>query len=225
MSPQSAGVYRLEISYEDLIDPATYNYADPVTLYFAIDPRQVKIEPKAESYESLEGRSMWDFFHGKEAIEYDVKAVNGSPLPSGVVGSGRVVETVKATSQVNKYYPYDREECFKKEADASYVLEGYVVKYYDSYDGSYNTDYNYTCYASELVMDGATAKRKDTFLNTETKPITVVPMGSQQITITVDAAKWEAKQKEYDAKPFALTDLVKDGLVTVKRRTAQWLPD
>lgn len=118
MSPQDAGVYKLEISYEDLIDPATYNYADPVTLYFAIDPRQVKIEPKAESYEILEGRSMWDFFHGEKAIEYDVKAVNGSALPSGAVGSGRVVETVKATSQENKYEPDDEETSKRKQMPA-----------------------------------------------------------------------------------------------------------
>lgn len=216
VSPRSAGVYKLVISYEDMIDPATYNYADDVTLYFAIDPRQVTITPKAESYEILEGRSMWDFFHGENAIEYDVKAVDNGTLPQGAIGSGRVVETVKATAQVNKYEPDDWED-FKKEAVAGYVLEGYEIKYYDSDDRNYYADSDYTCYASELVMDGTTAKRKDTFLNTVTKPIAVVPMGSQQITITVDATKWEAKSKVYDAKPYAVTDLVKDGLVSVKK--------
>lgn len=217
VSPQSAGVYKLEISYEDKIDPNTYNYADSVTLYFAIDPRQVTITPKAESYEILEGRSMWDFFHGENAIEYDVKAVDNGTLPQGAIGSGRVVETVKATAQVNKYEPDDWED-FKKEAVAGYVLEGYEIKYYDSDDRNYYADSDYTCYASELVMDGTTAKRKDTFLNTVTKPIAVVPMGSQQITIKVaDATKWEAKEKVYDAKSFKVEDLVKDGLLSVQK--------
>lgn len=71
ISPKDAGVYRLVISYEDKINSAEYYYADDVILYFAIDPRQVTITPKAESYEILEGRSMWDFFHGEKAIEYE----------------------------------------------------------------------------------------------------------------------------------------------------------
>lgn len=219
VSPRSAGVYKLVISYEDLIDPATYNYADPVTLYFAIDPRQVTITPKAESYEILEGRIIWDIFREK-AIEYDVKAVDGNALPrESAVGSGRVVEKVKATAETpekeNIYYPGEEEAYFQKKEIAEYVLQGNEILVRD-YDGSYYTDSDYTCYASELVMDGTTAKRKDTFLNTATKPITVVPMGDRQITITVDAAKWEAKEKVYDAKPFAVTDLVKDGLLSVK---------
>lgn len=220
VSPQSAGVYKLEISYEDLIDPATYHEADPVTLYFAIDPRQVTIEPKEASYEILEGRSIWDFFHGEKAIEYDVKAVDNGTLPQdGAVGSGRVVETVKATDETpaseNTYDPDDWGD-FKKKEIAEYVLQGYEMKVRD-YDGSYYSSSNYTCYASEMIMDGQTAKRKDTPLNTVTKPITVVPLGEQQITITADLTKWAAKEKGYDAKPFTLKDLVADDLLSVKK--------
>lgn len=215
-SPYSAGVYKLTISYVDQI-PGEYHYADPVTLYFAIDPRQVTIEPKEASYEVLQDRSIWDFFHGEKAIEYDVKAVDGGTLPQdGVVGSGRIVETVKATNAKFYYDPEDSNTHFQKEDTATYVLQGNTPMMRSG--NNYDTTSNYTCFVSEVVMNGTVAERKDTFLNTVTKPVTVIPYGAATVEIKVaDATKWEAKTKEYNAKPFAVTDLVKDGLLSVKK--------
>lgn len=215
-SPYSAGVYKLTISYVDQI-PGEYHYADPVTLYFAIDPRQVTIEPHEASYEVLQDRSIWDFFHGEKAIEYDVKAVDGGTLPQdGVVGSGRIVETVKATNAKLYYGPDDSNVYFQKEDTATYVLQGNTPMMRSG--NNYYTTSNYTCFDSEVVMNGTVAERKDTFLNTVTKPVTVIEYGAATVEIKVaDATKWEAKEKVYDAKPFAVTDLVKDGLLSVKK--------
>lgn len=215
VSPYSAGVYKLTISYVDQI-PGEYHYADPVTLYFAIDPRQVTIEPHEASYEVLQDRSIWDFFHGEKAIEYDVKAVDEGTLPQdGVVGSGRIVETVKATNAPNYYYP-DDDGHFKKEEVATYVLQGYEPMMRSG--NNYHTTSNYTCFDSEVVMNGTVAERKNTFLNEVTKPVTVIEYGAATVEIKVaDATKWEAKTKEYNAKPFAVTDLVKDGLLSIKK--------
>lgn len=215
VSPYSAGVYKLTISYVDQI-PGEYHYADPVTLYFAIDPRQVTIEPKEASYEVLQDRSIWDFFHGEKAIEYVVKAKEGELPQDGVVGSGRIVETVKATNAKFYYGPEDSNTYFQKEDTATYVLQGNTPMMRSG--NNYRTTSNYTCFDSEVVMNGTVAERKNTFLNTVTKPVTVIPYGAATVEIKVaDATKWEAKEKVYDAKPFAVTDLVKDGLLSIKK--------
>lgn len=218
VSPQDAGVYKLEISYEDKIDPETFNYADPEVVYFAIDPRQVIITPKAESYEVLEGRGIVDFFYGEKEIEYTVVAKDGKSLPEeDVYPRGQIVKKTTATPAVPDDY-YDQDGYFnegiffEKKDGVSYVLQGLEMRYRDEW-GDYSTDSNYTCTADELV-DGA---RKSTPLNTETKPVSVVPMGDQKITITADTSKWEAKEKVYDAKPFEVKDLVPDGMVSVKK--------
>lgn len=216
-SPRDAGVYKLEISYEDKIDPETFNYADPEVVYFAIDPRQVVITPEAESYEILEGRSVGDFFHGEKEIKYEAKAADGKSLPEeDVYPRGQVVKKTTATPAVPDE-PYDQDDYnwdtyFERKEGVSYVLQGLEMRYRDKW-GDYNTDYNYTCTADELV-DGA---RKSTPLNTVTKPVSVVPMGDQKITITADTTKWAAKEKPYDAKPFEVKDLVPDGMVSVKK--------
>ncbi len=217
VSPQDAGVYKLEISYEDKIDPETFNYADPEVVYFAIDPRQVIITPKAESYEVLEGRSVGDFFYGDKEIEYEAKAADGKSLPEeDVYPRGQIVKKTTATPAVqDECYDqddYNWDTYFERKDGVSYVLQGLEMRYRDEW-GDYSADSNYTCTADELV-DGA---RKSTPLNTETKPVSVVPMGDQKITITADTTKWAAKEKVYDAKPFEVKDLVPDGMVSVKK--------
>lgn len=228
VSPRSAGVYKLTISYEDKIDPGTYNYADPVTLYFAIDPRQVKIEPTEASYEVLQDRSIWDFFYeGEKKIEYTVTPVEGTLPRENVVARGQIVKKTAAvgdTPESAEVYDQDfgeddlRNVWFEKKDGVSYELQGCELRYYDEYSRTYYGDSNYTCVDSKVVMNGTTAEREDTFLNTVTKPVNVTAFGDQTVTITVaDATKWEAKAKEYDAKPFAVTDLIKDGLLSVKK--------
>lgn len=214
VSPQNAGVYKLEISYEDKIDPETFNYADPEVVYFAIDPRQVVITPKAESYEVLEGRGVVDFFHGEKEIEYTAVAKDGKSLPEeDVYPRGQIVKRTTATPAVQDAY-YDQDGYFnegiffERKDGVSYVLQGLEMRYRDEW-GDYSTDSNYTCTADELV-DGA---RKSTPLNTETKPVSVVPMGDQKITIEADTTKWTVKEKVYDAKPFE----VPEGVVSVKK--------
>lgn len=219
VAPSSAGVYKLIISYNDLIDPQTYNYADPVTVYFAIDPRQVTIEPKEESYEILEGTSVWEFFHGEKEIVYTVKAVEGELPKESIVPRGKIVKRTTATPAVSdEVYDQDvyDEASFEKKEGVSYVLQGMEIRYYDEEYREYCHDYDYTCYASEVVTNNGTAERKDTPLNTVEKPITVVPMGTQQVTIAVDTTKWVAQEKEYDAKPFTVEKLVPSGVVSVK---------
>lgn len=211
VSPRNAGVYRLTISYTDRTDPATYNYADDVTVYFAIDQRQVVIEPKDEPYEILEGRSIWDFFHGEKKIEYTARAVDGKDLPrESVIPHGQILrrKTANPSAVETAYGPNTRDSFLKKEDGYSYTLQGAELVWEDDYSSALN----YTCYDSRIV-DG---KRVDTFLNTVEREITVVPLGTQQVTITVDPTKWTAKEKVYDAKPFAETDLVPAGLVSVK---------
>lgn len=228
VSPRSAGVYKLTISYEDKIDPGTYNYADPVTLYFAIDPRQVKIEPTEASYEVLQDRSIWDFFYeGEKKIEYTVTPVEGTLPRENVVARGQIVKKTAAvgdTPESAEVYDQDfgedylRNVWFEKKDGVSYELQGCELRYYDEYSRTYYGDSNYTCVDSKVVMNGTTAEREDTFLNTVTKPVNVTAFGDQTVTITVaDATKWEAKEKVYDAKPFAVTDLIKDGLLSVKK--------
>lgn len=218
ISPQDAGVYRLTISYEDKIaSDDTYNYADDVTIYFAIDPREVKVTPKGDSYEVLEGRSVWDFFHGEKEIEYEVEAKEGTLPQEDIVPRGAIVKKTTATPAVKDEIYYQDDENydveFKKDDNIKYELAGCDIVFYD--DGYYS-DSNYTCWTSEIVVTDGVAKRKET-LYYVSKPVTVVPMGTEQLTITVDATKWVAKEKVYDAKPFELKDLIPDGLVTVKK--------
>lgn len=223
-SAQAAGVYRLTISYTDKIDPDTYNYADPVTVYFAIDPRQVEVTPKEDSYEVLEGRSVWDFFHGEKAIEYTVTAKDGGDLPNeNRVPFGAIVK--ETTTPPNKDLIYQDDDYnlvhnytipFEKNDNIKYALAGCDIYSYDRDDNVYNPNFNYTCCTSEIVVTEGNAERVDT-LHYVPKPITVEKMGEVPVTITVDSTKWVAKEKVYDAKPFDLKDLVPDGLVTVKK--------
>lgn len=221
-SPRSAGVYRLTISYEDQIDPDTYYYAEPKTVYFAIDPRKVMITPKEQSYEVLEGRSVWEFFNGDKAIEYEVKAKDGKELPKeSAVPRGAVLKKTSGTPAVpDALYDQDgwqsQDISFERNTNVAYTLLGVALRYYDREDGEYYDDSDYTCWDSEIVEENGKKKRNDSMEYYE-RPITVVQMGTEQVTITVDSTLWEAKTKTYDAKPFTLEELVKSGLVTVKK--------
>lgn len=220
-SLMSAGVYKLTISYEAKINRDTYYSADPVTIYFAIDPREVKVTPKESSFEILEGKSVWDFFHGEKEIEYTVDAKDGRTLPDeDVVPRGMVVEETTTPAAKNAYgqddYYYD--VFFNRDANTKYFLAGSDIKRYYYEDGYYyyDTDPNYTCWTSEIVETAGKAERKDT-LEYKASTITVLPMGTKELKIEVDSTKWVAKEKEYDAKPFELKDLIPDGLVNVTK--------
>lgn len=219
----NAGVYKLTISYEDKIDPDTYNQADPVTIYFAIDPREVTITPKEESYEILEGKSIWDFFYGEKEIEYEVKAKDGGALPNeDVVPRGEIKKETTATPPVaDRYYDQDDEYdylsgvYFERKDNIEYYLMGCDIRYYDSSEYEYYSDSNYTCLPLEYEEKDGVWSRKSGLV--PASKIEVLPMGTGSLTITVDSTKWVAKEKEYDAKPFELKDLIQDGLVTVTK--------
>ncbi|MDE7179158.1 MAG: Ig-like domain-containing protein [Lachnospiraceae bacterium] len=215
---KNAGVYKLTISYEDKIDPDTYYSADPVTIYFAIDPREVTITPKEESYEVLDGSSMYSFFYGEKAIEYTVTAKDGGTLPNeDIVPSGEIVKETTATPPVPKEY-FDQYadwyellfENFERNDNIKYQLVGCDIRYFGN--GDYYIDSNYTCMPLEYVVTDGVASRKDVF-EAIPRTITVLPMGTGELTITVDPTKWVTKEKEYDAKPFELPD----GVVTVTK--------
>lgn len=227
ISPKDAGVYRLTISYEDMIDPDTYNYADDAVVYFAIDPKQVKLIPKEpeQPYEVLAGYEAWQFFYEQEPA-YDMKDSEGKEITledRSLVARGKIVRTEQQTAPAEPVISdYDQDDygnyewgTFESGAEFTYQLRGVELRRYDSEYGEYVADPNYTCYVSEMVTEAGVATRKDTALNTDGQPITVVPMGTEKLTITVDPTKWAVREKVYDAKPFEEKELITEGLVTV----------
>lgn len=229
-SPADVGVYRLKISYEDKLDDDKLNYVkEPKVVYFAIDPKQVQIVPEVpeEGYSALDGHTIGSFFDMNE-LKGSIQTLDGKPVTDESVQIGwQIVETVQRTAgtDVNEYNQHDyanNYEYFYGNSDTasySYVLRGGSVLY--SYDWDVENS-NYTCFSSTKGYEEGPApqraKRQDTPLNTEVAPITVKPMGTTELVVAVDAAKWGVKEKEYDAKPFESTDLVTEGLVTVKKK-------
>ena len=240
ISPKNAGVYKLTITYEDQYNDGKLYYAkEPAVVYYAIDPVQVKIVPKGE-YKELDGHNGYDLLYKKhDSSTYELQAVDGSktsPIVSGdfVEPRWEIIETRQQEAPAEpdvSIYDYENpwDLYFERNDKVSYVLQGSDLGqfyYYEDEDGGvyydFYSDPNYTCYSSEKIEIGdanASGKkevdRKDTFLN-ETASITVNPMGTKKLTIEVNAAAWGTKEKEYDAKPFTLDELLKGGVVTVK---------
>lgn len=103
LSPEDAGVYRLTITYEDKIDDGKFYYVkEPAVVYFAIDPKQVKLVPKAPEtpYEVMEGSNAWRFFNEQEPA-YDVKDPAGAAVTiadKSIVPHGKIVRTEQQTA-------------------------------------------------------------------------------------------------------------------------------
>ena len=176
LSPEDAGVYRLTIIYEDKIDDGKFYYVkEPAVVYFAIDPKQVKLVPKAPEtpYEVMEGSYAWRFFDELEPA-YDVKDPAGAAVTiadKSIVPRGKIVRTEQQTAPAEpiiSYYDQDGEynDWYDFEKDGtrlSYQLYGAELRRYDpdyynedyDYYVGYVADPNYTCYSSELVMNGS----------------------------------------------------------------------
>ncbi|MCM1233311.1 MAG: hypothetical protein NC489_24600 [Ruminococcus flavefaciens] len=233
---KDAGVYRLTISYTDLTDSDDmYYYADDAVVYFAIDPKQVKIVPTTPEtpYKVMAGSKMGEFiYEQKPAYEVKDTADQDVTLGSEQIVYEKIVETIQDPAPAE---PYDseyvvrngwEEETFggsTEERTYTYQLKGdrlYKKVTYGTGLHSYNyiPDLNYTCQASTLILKSDTepeARRSVTELNTASQAITVVPMGTAKLTITVDSTKWVAQEKVYDAKPFTEAELIPEGLVSV----------
>ncbi|MCM1268555.1 MAG: hypothetical protein NC302_11675 [Bacteroidales bacterium] len=233
---RDAGVYRLTISYTDLTDSDDmYYYADDAVVYFAIDPKQVKIVPTTPEtpYKVMAGSKMGEFIYEQKPV-YEVKdtADQDVTLGSEQIVYEKIIETIQDPAPAE---PYDseyvvrngwEEETFggsTEERTYTYQLKGdrlykKVTFGTNLHNYYYIPDLNYTCQASTLILKSDTepaARRRVTELNTASQPIEVVPMGTAKLTITVDSTKWVAQEKVYDAKPFTEAELIPEGLVSV----------
>lgn len=243
--PKNAGVYRLKITYTDKTEDGSYYFAkEPAYVYYVIEKEKIKITPTTGEdgeYKALENRYLSAVRDEREhGITYEMKTVPAE-------GEGQIIDTdglnlsvnwwveetvtpkEGAASKQNKYeLGEDKKYHIKDAEENTYAYKLYangIESVYDDDEASEEFADNHTVYASAMADDpdstpteaGAKKKKRTSTLLSDMADIKVTPMGTAKIELKVDDTKWGKPSKVYDAKPFTLEDLVKDGLVTVNQ--------
>lgn len=219
-SPWRPGIYKLEISYEDNTDDGTYYYVKdqkPAVAYYVINRVELQIVPKADdSYETLAGRYVVDYFDAKEITyqilnkgqEYTFPQGQGAIKPYWVAlkMQKQADDSVIKTGQYSQYsyhsFVYD-------EGTTAYKIQAQGLQWEDSYNEGTIGDTIYTTKTSKKVAVGvpdangkAEVGRQEEELGTEVS-LTVKPMGTTKLNVSVDAANMLSYEKVYDAELLA----------------------
>ncbi|MCM1414915.1 MAG: Ig-like domain-containing protein [bacterium] len=240
IAPKDAGVYKLVVTYTgQKTDGKLYYAKEPAVMYYAIDPRQIKVEPTGE-YKVLEGRNGYDLLdkrHDSSTYTLTCENAEGDAIVAGenVEPFWQVIETRTQEGSANPvtYGCWESGDFnFEFNEKVTYELQGsglgfdvYGEEDIISYDGFTIAD-NYTCFkpagTEEVGEANAEGKKRverkeDTFLNTKAS-ITVAKMGEKKLTVAFDADAWGTKEKVYDAKAYTDTELI-GSAVTVTDET------
>ncbi|MDE6603739.1 MAG: hypothetical protein K2K90_16670 [Lachnospiraceae bacterium] len=229
IAPTNAGVYKLEIMYEDNTDDDTFYYVKEgkaAEVYFVINKVQLEIVPEG-TYEALEGRTPREFFVQEKKIDdlnkaYKVlKDGNAYTFPESlgeVVPQWGVLENIAGESGVDTtWYPENSEDIgFSTGTGYSYDIQARALgrRYYENgeYDGFFSTvkiRNNYTLYKSEIKVaeDGGKnrAYRDDTLLSGKAA-LKINPVGTTRLEL-VAKAPLAAYEKTYNGKALTRAEV------------------
>lgn len=228
VSPVHAGIYKLEIGYEDNTDDGTYYYVKdqkPAVVYYVINKIALQIVPEG-TYEVLSGRSVGQFFapFEDEDIPYELKTADGAPynIPSGVYPFEpywTVVEKTKQgdtgeSVQTGRYGQFDYDQTLTADEKITYEIQADDIREVDSDSIGY---YDYTTNKSvkaEINAPNAAGQKEVERIEEPlggTVSLTVKPMGTAKLNVAaVDASK-VVFDKIYDGTSVEinLADLVR----------------
>ena len=243
IAPTDAGIYKLEISYQDNTDDgeklhyvkADEKGNDKAAAYFIINKVALTITPEAGTYETLAGRTPYVYFVQEgnlDNIKYTVKkGAEDYTFPAGigkVDPQWGVLENFTDESGVtSNWYPEDsRDVNFRTEQGYTYEIQAQNLGrrvYYISGDYSwFNTSIakirnNYTLYTGEKKetdVDGKKyADREEKLLSGKTA-LTVKPMGTTELTFEAGTAV--AYEKTYDGKALTREEVKPETAYTLK---------
>lgn len=201
-SPSDAGTYKLEVSYKD---PTNQYHAASKSVYYVIEKQKVKIVPKSAP-KALTETGIYEYTWNS-AFGYEIQTADGQKL----------------TWDEDYYYIYwtVTKEAGTEYVDASGEMFAKDVKYrleVDELELYGNLANNYVDYEETVTGTGETAVTKKTYLH-DMLPIEVEEMGTTEILIKVDPTKLSAKTKVYDGEPVSLAADIKNGLVTVVKKS------
>lgn len=214
ISPYDAGVYKLEIRYED---SENKYYAASKTVFYEIEKQKVKVvltgEPKA-----LTETEVYYFDYSQIGWEiYTVPSEGEAQKLEWQTRDYRVylqIEKAVTDSEGKESYISAVGEKFAKGTKYRVAVDELEMNSYSLYN-------NYNNY--EIVTDGDMSF--EVYLN-EPLAVTMETMGETEVKIQVDAAKLSKSEKEYDGEEFDLSADIEKGLVsTVKTADSSAVSD
>lgn len=208
-APTDAGIYKLEVSYEDHTDDGTLYYVKDgaaAVVYFVIDKVQLTITPEGE-YSMLSGGTPADFFYNHD-IKYQM-----DQTPDEVVPFWTIYEYIKQDDGTTKFNgSYDENEysvlLFDDTGKTEYKIQASDVKYWDEADSEYYIGNNYTTSrkvkTEEDVPNPAGETKKRAGYKEEplggTVPFAVNKMGEKVLNLTPVPEKLVAYEDTYDGE-------------------------
>ncbi len=241
MAPTNAGIYKLEISYQDNTDDGTFYYLKedkPAVVYYVINKVQLAITPEESEYTTLSGRTIWDFLNDKDnKISYKMLDKDGKAYtaPAGLTLAPfwSIIEETKqdGTNQfveTNRYTVYDDEFTFVNDANIRYKIQAQRCVDEDGNDLSNNYTLDSAQKAERDAVNEAGETKKQAYRDEQplggTADLTVKEMGTIPLNITPKDTL-VAYDKTYDGKALTVAAVKpKDAYTLTKTENGQQVP-
>lgn len=236
VAPTNAGIYKLEISYQDNTDDGTFYYLKedkPAEVYFVINKVQLAITPEESAYTTLSGRTIEAFLNDKDnKISYKMLDKDGKAYtaPAGLTLApfwSIIEETKQADTnqfvETNRYTVYDNEFTFVNDANIRYKIQAQRCVDEDGNDLSNNYTLSSANKAETGAANAAGQKKlvREEQLLGGTADITVKEMGTIPLNITPKATL-AAYEKTYDGKALTVAAVKpKDAYTLTKTENGQ----
>lgn len=241
VAPTNAGIYKLEISYQDNTDDGTFYYLKedkPAVVYYVINKVQLAITPEESEYTTLSGRTIWDFLNDKDnKISYKMLDKDGKAYtaPAGLTLAPfwSIIEETKqdGTNQfveTNRYTVYNDEFTFVNDANIRYKIQAQRCVDGDGNDLSNNYTLDSAQKAERDAVNEAGETKKQAYRDEQplggTADLTVKEMGTIPLNITPKATL-AAYEKTYDGKALTVAAVKpKDAYTLTKTENGQQVP-
>ena len=253
VSPVNAGKYRLTISYADgrnNKDERGGYYAQPVEVFYEIQPQDVTIVPDApeNGYSAHAGYTVAQFLNSLyNSVELDLAGelphkiykLKENREPDTTEPMNWLLGIVDVTTGEGVYWhPYSIDWCVVQDTDkgqvrlndsdilesgGKYLLMPDTWGFYDEY-GDYYADYdnNYKNYVDAGKDENG---EQLVIYNAYGVPINLTAQGTVALDIELDTSKITAKTtKEYDGTPISILEDAKKALMVYKQDDANKTP-
>ena len=227
-APTNAGVYKLEITYEDNTDDDTFYYVKDdkaAEVYFVINQVELTIVPEG-TYETLAGRTPYDFFVVEKTIDDLVYKVQKDgtdytfPESLGeVVPQWGVLENIAGESEVDTIWYSENTSYifFSTETGYTYEIQAQKLGYRYYQNGEYSwfnsnnstINNNYTLDHYEIKqtdVGGKNQASKSQTLSSGKTALTVKPVGTTKLDL-VAKTPLAAYEKTYDGKALTRVEV------------------
>lgn len=213
-SPKDAGTYKLEVTYRD---PANVYHASAASVYYVIEKQKIQVVPKSVPAALTETAvDEYDF----DAIKYEIRTVvseGESTILPWTEGEDYDIEW-----QIEQAAAEDPDNYSKASGNFvqgnSYRVGVYHGAFVSGLSLYNNLSANYVDYENVAERKDGVLVAFQTFLN-ETCPIALNEMGTTELLIQTDLSKLSCAEKVYDGEAFDLSADIKEGLVTLVKRS------